>query len=307
MSFYFTSRRASIAPLALACLFSGAACLNAQIITTDAGTGGSSGGIGGLPDGTGGAAGDGTGAGGNGAGGENGGGGAAVIDAGSDGGNGLGGNGAGGAPADSGVDGPNGITPYAMGQLVITEIMADTNDVPDESGEWFELFNPSTTDTYNLKGCDLSDKSSHSVVVGDVLIAPRTYATMARFGTAAGGFLPTYNYHTTLGVGGVPDPNADVKFSNGGDSATVTCGITLIDSVVFTGWLFPPPPAVGAVANGKSYSLDPSHYSATDNDVEGNWCFGTTAYHTTDRGTPGAANPPCTCMNGAPADAGACM
>ena len=46
---------------------------------------------------------------------------------------------------DAPYDGPTGITPYAVGQLVITEIMADSNDVPDESGEWFELYNPSTT------------------------------------------------------------------------------------------------------------------------------------------------------------------
>jgi hypothetical protein len=190
-----------------------------------------------------------------------------------------------------------------VGQLVITEVMADTNDTNDESGEWFELYNTSTTVTYDLMGCDLSDKANHDVVLGHVLVPPQTYVTMARFGTLVGGFLPTYNYHTTVITGTTTiDPNADVKFSNSGDAVAITCGITQIDSVVFMTWLT----TLGGVPNGRSYSLDPNHYSATENDVEGNWCVGTTAYKLggTDRGTPNQANPACTCMDGSSADGG---
>ncbi len=111
----------------------------------------------------------------------------------------MGGAGTGGAIVDAGTggmivdapyDGPTGITPYAAGQLVITEIMADTNDVPDDSGEWFELYNPSTTDTYDLFGCDLSDSGNHNQVLNHVIVSPMSYVTLARFGTTAGGFPP---------------------------------------------------------------------------------------------------------------------
>ncbi len=99
--------------------------------------------------------------------------------------------------------------------------------------------------------------------------------------------------------GGGLDATKDVKFSNSGDSVHLTCGIYQIDSVDFRTWVN----GGGMVPNGRSYSLDPNHYSSTQNDVEGNWCVGTNVYHSTDRGTPGQPNPSCACMDGA-ADGG---
>ena len=288
--------------------FSGVACVNAHIIST--GTGGTTGqggagltGAGGSE--TGGAAGGDTGAGGNGTGGM------ATGGAGA-GGTATGGSGMGGAIVDAGAgetivdapyDGPTGITPYAAGQLVITEIMADSNDVPDESGEWFELYNPSTTNTYDLFGCILADTANQDTVMNHVLVLPSSYVTLARFGTAAGGFVPDYDYHTTLDMNGVLNPKADVKFANDtGDSAHVTCGIVQIDAVDFHSWRELTTTGL-MVPNGRTYSLDPNHYSATQNDIEANWCVGINVYHSTDRGTPGQANPACPCMDGA-ADGG---
>jgi len=281
--------------------FSIAACVNAQYVPKDAGSGGQGGtgltGTGGSDTGTGGD----TGAGGSGMGG--GGGGSAA------GGTGMGGAGTGGAIVDAGsggmnvdaaYDGPTGITPYAAGQLVITEILADSNDVPDESGEWFELYNPSATNTYDLFGCVLADKSNQDTVANHIIVPPQSFVTMARFGTAAGGFVPNYYYHTTVVMGtNVLDMNADVKFSNMGDMVKVTCGITPIDTVDFQTWLG----SNRMVPNGRSYSLDPTHYSATENDVEANWCLGTTLYSRTDLGTQGQSNLPCSCVDGA-ADGG---
>ena len=142
------------------------------------------------------------------------------------------------------------------------------------------------------------------MVMSHVLVQPNSYVTMARFGTAAGGFVPSYNYHTTLGMDGTLNKDADVKFANDtGDSAHVTCGIVEIDGVDFHSWR--EPLGHGSfVPNGRSYSLDPAHYSATDNNIETNWCLGTiSVYHSTDRGTPGQPNSPCSCMDG-PVDGG---
>jgi hypothetical protein len=204
-----------------------------------------------------------------------------------------------GSDIDAPYDGPTGITPYAAGQLVITEIMADTVGVDDESGEWFEVYNPSKTDTYDLMGCLLFDSATavgdQDTVMGHVIVAPGAFVTLARFGDAAiGGFTPSYDYHTSLLAGGTtPDPDKDVKFSNAGDEVGLTCGVTSIDLVQFQTWT-----VANAVPHGRSYTLDPSHYSATENDVQGNWCTGTMSYFSTNRGTPGQPNPVCTCMIG---------
>jgi hypothetical protein len=285
--------------LSAALMLSGAACVNAHIFATDAGSGGQgSGGTTGAGGSDVGLGGD-TGAGGSGLGGMGAGGSAAggIGDAGT--GGAIVDAGTGGMNVDAPYDGPTGTMPYAAGQLVITEIMADSNDVPDESGEWFELYNPSTTVTYDLFGCLLYDSNmtvgNQDVVAQHVLVAPNSFVTMARFGDATGGFIPTYDYHTTLSTT-MPglDPDKDVKFKNSGDQVGISCGVAQIDLVQFTTWTI-----AGGVPNGRSYSLDPSHYSATANDVESNWCVGTTVYHRTDLGTPGQTNPSCACEDGA--------
>lgn len=142
-----------------------------------------------------------------------------------------------------------------------------------------------------------------NTITSHVIVAPLSYITLARFGTAAGGFVPTFDYHTTLKPdgSGVLDDTKDVKFSNDGDSAHFTCGIVEIDGVNFHTWLG----SNVKVPNGRSYSLDPNHYSSTANDQEANWCVGTTVYHSTDRGTPNGPNPPCSCIDGA--TDGGCM
>jgi len=215
------------------------------------------------------------------------------------GGTGTGGMGTGGV-IDAGSDGPP--APSMAGQLVITEIMADTEGPSDETGEWFEVYNP-TNQTFDLFGCLLFDSSTavgNSDTVGrHIFVAPGEYKTMARFGDLSGGFTPTYNYHTTLTVGGIPDPNRDVKFDNSGDRVGITCGTTVIDIVDFTTWVQPiPPMAPLVVPHGRSYSLDPNHLSATDNDMRDNWCTAVPVYPLPsgpDHGTPGAANPTCAC------------
>jgi hypothetical protein len=50
------------------------------------------------------------------------------------------------------------------------------------------------------------------------------------------------------------------------------------------------------MGTGRSFSVDPDHYSAVDNDLRSNWCLGSTLYMmgtSANYGTPGAANPQC--------------
>ena len=263
-------------------VFSGTGCLKAHIfLTHDGGTGGSVTGTGG------GAGGDNSGVGGDeGLGGDTGGGEGGAGDGGA-GGDGTGG-GTGGSPPDAGYDGPIAPMPDMPGQLVITEIMADTNAVADESGEWFEVYNATLSDTFDVYGCLLSDSGNTNQITTHLLIGPGEYLTFARFATAAvGGFTPSFDYHTTLDMNGAIDMTKDVKFSNGGDLARIACGANVvIDVAVFA-----------VVPNGRSLSLDPSHFSAAENDLPENWCPSPApAYHTvsaSDYGTPGKPNPPC--------------
>ncbi|MES1207611.1 MAG: lamin tail domain-containing protein, partial [Pseudomonadota bacterium] len=192
----------------------------------------------------------------------------------------TGGAGTGGAAtggAGSGGSSPT-LIPTVPGQLVISEIMVDTRATPDDLGEWFEIYNPSTTATYNLMGCAISDLGNGNThtIGASLIVAPGAYVTLARTSDVTSmGFAPTYSYGMTL------------KFNNdAADSVRITCNSVTIDVVDFP----------LSAAGGQSRSLDPRHLSATDNDVQANWCLGISLYHATatgsDQGTPGAGNHP---------------
>jgi hypothetical protein len=101
------------------------------------------------------------------------------------------------------------------------------------------------------------------------------------------------------------DPDKDVKLKNTGDRVGITCfpnGVSVpIDLVDFMTWINGPGgPGVsgGMVPHARSYSLDPTRLSDTANDSPSNWCLGTENYPMPsgiDHGSPGRANPPCTC------------
>lgn len=162
------------------------------------------------------------------------------------------------------------------GDLVISEVMPDTDVVSDDDGEWFEIHNPSETVTYDLQGCVLADQGNSHPVTTETLVPPGAFFSLARFDTAAGGFDPDYSYGMTL------------KFSNEGDIARITCGADIIDVVDFTTWF---------INKGLSYALDPDALDAELNDDRANWCVGQDPYHMgggeTDFGSPGMENPDC--------------
>jgi hypothetical protein len=250
----------------------------------DGGGGGGRAGSGGL--GGGGAGGQVTGQGGGGAGGQ----------ATGQGGGGAGGGGGVGTDAGSGgsairdagmdsasdiappIDAAPGITPILAGQIVVTELMHDTDVVADDFGEWFEVYNPDANITYDLGGCVISDHSSHTHTIAlSVRVPPQSFRTFALFSTG-GGFTPDYTY-------------SGVKFSNSNmDGVDIICGGTIIDSFGYS-------VTCATKASGRSFSVDPSHYDAASNDANGNFCQGSNIYHSmaavSDYGTPGAPNPPC--------------
>jgi hypothetical protein len=67
-----------------------------------------------------------------------------------------------------------------------------------------------------------------------------------------------------------------------GDALSLTCGGVLIDRVSYVNPM-----------SGRSFSLDPGHLTASENDVVANWCLGVGVYRGSDQGSPGTTNPPC--------------
>lgn len=86
----------------------------------------------------------------------------------------------------------------SLSQLLISEVMANPSAVGDTSGEWFELYNP-TTLAVDLNGIILMDNGSNRHVIdngGALLINPGDYLVLARNGdtTVNGGLVADYAY-----------------------------------------------------------------------------------------------------------------
>ncbi|MCS6899691.1 MAG: lamin tail domain-containing protein, partial [Myxococcales bacterium] len=208
----------------------------------------------------------------------------------SGGGSGSGGasGGSGGASGGSGGSGsggaPLGLAP-APGEIVITEILFDSDAVSDANGEWFEIYNP-TNKTFDLRTLQLNSDDgsgaftqSHQVVGPDPIeLKPGQFFVFATKGNASinGGISGAYEY------------GANPKLSNGGDTLRIEVvsgnSVTVIDEVKYAG---------GAAYKGISYNLDPSKYDALLNDDAANWCLATSTFGAGDKGTPGQPNDAC--------------
>jgi hypothetical protein len=249
--------------------------------------GGGSGGSAAGSSGVGGSAGTG-GSGGSGGSAGTGGSGGTAGNAGTGGRGGSGGTGGIGGGGGRGGSGGGGVMPTAAGQIVITELMHDSTVVSDDSGEWFEVYNPSTTVTYDLLGCEVRDLTPGTIINTNLVLPPQSFKTLAVSPTP--GFTPDFVYTPP---GNPPMPV--VKFDNqAGDQAEIRCANVTID-------VFSYPTSVAGIS-GRSFSVDPDHYNAADNDIMANWCAANNAtpadaYNTngavSDYGTPGRANSQC--------------
>ncbi len=153
----------------------------------------------------------------------------------------------------------------SVSDLLISEIMANPSKVSDTTGEWFELYNP-TSESIDLSGITLSDDGRNSYTfsaANSLLINPNSYFVLARNNDSMenGGFTADYIYR----------------------------GFTLKntrDQIVFSdasGELLRLNYASGFVSAGESMELIdtimlPENYAAS-----------TTAYGLGDLGTPGKA------------------
>ena len=183
-----------------------------------------------------------------------------------------------------GVDNVCGAPMPGADTVIFTEIMKDPNALSDGEGEWFEVYNTSTTESFGLRDCVIEDDGSDTFVIGnDLYIGPQSYLTFSS-GTGPG-FTPDYVY-------------SGLSLSNSSDELRLVCNTVTVDEVLYdNGATFPD-------TAGASLTLDPGSYDASANDDGANWCDGETSYNG-DLGTPGADNDTCPCIPVTCADIGA--
>jgi len=88
------------------------------------------------------------------------------------------------------------VTDPFEGKLLITEIMKDPQAVSDSQGEWFEVYNPSSSDI-DMLGWFIKDNDVDSIVVTSSLVVPAIgFAVLGNNANPAtnGGFICDYQY-----------------------------------------------------------------------------------------------------------------
>ena len=108
------------------------------------------------------------------------------------------------------------------GELIITEFMAHSEEVPDDQGEYIELYN-TTFYPVNLNGCVLQDASNLFVApTQDIWIEPGQFAVVGRSA------VPDVVYY-------FPSAPPPFNLNNiSGDQITLTCNGVLIAGLTYT-------------------------------------------------------------------------
>jgi hypothetical protein len=166
------------------------------------------------------------------------------------------------------------------GDIIITEILYDSSEVPDDRFEWFEVFNP-TDIPINMRTWLLRDQLSSTqdiaVVNDDVIVPPRGFAVFCHTLSADfnGGVVCDYEYgHLIL--------------ENTADELILDFDGLVIDEVWYD------EEADWPRATSGSLNLDPNAFLLDNNDPN-NWCNSPAGHEIPngDEATPGAANVDC--------------
>jgi predicted extracellular nuclease len=157
----------------------------------------------------------------------------------------------------------DGCTPaFNPGDIIITEIMHNPSQVPDNVGEWFEVYN-TTGSTIDLNGWTISDAASNMHTINNTVnVAAGNYVVLGINADVStnGGVMIQHEYSSNILLN---------NSSSGLDAITLTDPAgNIIDVVDYSQAGFPDP-------SGASISLDPSAFDATSNDNGANWCEAT--------------------------------
>ena len=195
------------------------------------------------------------------------------------------GGGSDGGGADGGGSDGGGSEPIeraaAAGDLVISEIMAAPLAVPDDKGEYFELYN-SSSDIIRLDGLTFEDDGTDSVSVSSsagITVQPGAYAVVCRIADY------TQNGGVVCDWGWSEDNQYALQFSPDSDELRVKLNTITIDEVKYSSsWNMP---------DGAALGVRLGSMTAAGNDASSGWCQQASVLDKGDHGTPGAANDSC--------------
>ncbi|MCB9704192.1 MAG: lamin tail domain-containing protein [Myxococcales bacterium] len=176
---------------------------------------------------------------------------------------------------DNGV--PRAIVPADVGDLVISEFLADPKVVSDTAGEWFEVVATKAVDLNGLKSAKTSDLLANA----PALVDENCLAVMP-------GDRILFAHETdTLLNGGLPpvDHTFGWSLTNSSGGVAIGVGNVIVDTVTYA----------KTQAAGKTTALDPGSYDASLNDNADAipWCVATQPYGDGDLGTPKEMNLVC--------------
>lgn len=162
------------------------------------------------------------------------------------------------------------------GAIIISEIMINPDAVSDADGEWFEVYNTSSTNTYNLEGATISNNSQEFQITQELLINPNSFLVFGRNDDIStnGGITVDYQYPLFPLPNSVPDK---IKLSKN--------SITIFDYAYAASFY--------ANSSGKSINLKPDVMTIEGMNNLSNWCTSTNQLNSGDFGTPKTINTDC--------------
>lgn len=161
--------------------------------------------------------------------------------------------------------------PTSPGDIVITEFMANPSSVSDSVGEWFEIYNPTSTD-FDLNGLVVGDDGFDIFTINTPLFLP------------AGGFVVLGRNGDQNINGGVPVDFVYSNFvlGNSGDEIEILNGTIILDKITYND-----------APSGASAALKNDDFDAISNDDESDWCASSSPLPGGDAGTPVDFNDSC--------------
>ena len=167
------------------------------------------------------------------------------------------------------------VSALSPGDLVITEVFADSADGADTGKEWFEIYN-NTSGPLELHGLELQSSrpdgsSLKSHYMRELVIAPDQYLVLGDTEQADVQPYVDYGYGGDLGT----------LYNSGGGELTLRCGDTVIDAAGYD----------DIVAGHSREFTNASPPDPTLNDDPAHWCEGDeTEFTPSNFGTPGQDN-----------------
>ncbi len=178
-------------------------------------------------------------------------------------------------------------TPTTSGDITITEFMAEPTEVPNYTGEWFELYNASDEEM-DLSGLDVrGDTDTGFTISGSLILQPGEYALLGVGDCSDYNTCGTNEYNGGIELDYLYD-RSDFSLDENGDTIRLVYNSVQIDAVVWESASWVVQKNYAHQANVNAFNLEWA------NNLTQNWCAADTLYGDEALyGTPGSANPPC--------------